>query len=207
MKKKILEPSFTSAQIEGSLSQIESRAENMIFHAGISDLDLSSVNFYECTFQNVSFRGNMKDCLFQDVVFDHCDLSNCDFTECVFRRVRVDTCRLMGTDMSISSFTDVQLRNSKCAYINLNETKWKNAAISGSILCEGSLSMTTFQNISMEHSDFSNCEFAHTPLNGVDLSDCEIDGFAITTEDLHGATVNSEQALACARLFGLKIRD
>lgn len=207
MKNKIHEPLYTSALPEGSLDEIESRIENQVFNSGRTDRDLSSVNFHECMFRNISFRGTMNDCLFQDVTFDHCDLSNCNISESVFRRVKFNTCRMMGTDMTSSSFADVSLVNCQCAYINLNASKWKNAVISGTILCEGSLSMCTFQNTSFEHSDFSGCEFAHTPLNGLDLSTCEIDGIAVTAEDLKGVTVNAEQAVACAKLLGITVKD
>lgn len=207
MKNKIHEPLYTSALLEGSLEEIDNRVENRIFNSGRTDRDLSSVNFNECTFRNISFRGSMRDCLFQDVTFDHCDMSNCNISESVFRRAKFITCRMMGTDMTSSSFSDVSMINCQCAYINLNSSKWKNSLISNSILCEGSFSMCTLQNTVFEHSDFSECEFAHTPLKGIDLSTCETDGFAVTAEDLKGVTVNAEQAIACAKLLGINVKE
>ena len=123
MKNKIHEPSYSSALLEGSLDQIENRVESRIFNTGRSDSDLSSIRFSECIFRNISFRGNMSDCLFEDITFDHCDLSNCNFSESVFRRAKFDTCRMMGTDLTHSLFTDVIFNNCQCAYINLNESK------------------------------------------------------------------------------------
>ena len=104
MKHTIHEPSFSSALIQGDLRDIQSKVYNTVYTSGLVSDDFSSTNFYECMFKGVSFKGNMKGCLFQDVIFERCDLSNCDFSECVFRRVTFDTCRMMGTDASSSSF-------------------------------------------------------------------------------------------------------
>ena len=65
--------------------------------------------------------------------------------------------------------------------------------------------MSTFNHVEISHCDFSGCEFAHTPLKDIDFSTSEIDGFAVTPEDLKGAIVNSEQAIACAKILGLKV--
>ena len=46
-----------------------------------------------------------------------------------------------------------------------------------------------------------------TPLNGLDLSDSELNGLLVDPADLRGATVNALQALAFARLIGLRIKD
>lgn len=65
--------------------------------------------------------------------------------------------------------------------------------------------MTSFNHVEVSRCDFSGCEFAHTPLKDIDFSTSEIDGFAVTSEDLKGAIVNSEQAIACAKILGLKV--
>ena len=74
-------------------------------------------------------------------------------------------------------------------------------------MCEGSLSMCTMDNVLFEHTDFSECEFAHTKLKDIDLSSCELDGFAVTPEDLKGVIVNEEQAVACAKLLGIVVKN
>lgn len=205
MKHIIHEPSFSSALIQGNLKDIQSKVYNIVYTSGLVSDDFSSSNFYECMFKGVSFKGNMSGCLFQDVIFERCDLSNCDFSECVFRRVTFETCRMMGTDLSSSSFTDTVFHNCQCAYINLNGTKWKDARLERTLMCEGSVSMSSFNHVEVSRCDFSGCEFAHTPLKDIDFSTSEIDGFAVTPEDLKGAIVNSEQAIACAKILGLKV--
>ena len=205
MKRVIHEPSFTCALVQGNLKDIQNRVYNTVYSSGSVSEDFSATSFYECMFKGVSFKGNMHGCLFQDVVFEHCDISNCDFSECVFRRVRFETCRMMGTDCSSSNFTDTVFHNCQCAYINLNSTKWKDARLERTLFCEGSFSMCTFMHTEPVHCDFSGCEFAHTPLKDIDFSNSEIDGFAVTPEDLKGAIVNADQAIACAKILGLKV--
>lgn len=205
MKSRIHEPSFSSAFIEGDLKEIGDKIYNMSYTSGVISEDFCSVNFYECIFRGVSFKGKMKSCLFQDVIFEKCDFSNCDFSEGVFRRVRFDTCRMMGTDLSSSSFTDTVFHNGQCAYINLNGSKWKDCLMEGTLFCEGSLSMCTFRTTDVSHCDFSGCEFAHTPMKDFNLSSSEIEGIAVTPQDLKGAIINAEQAIACAKILGLKV--
>ena len=62
-----------------------------------------------------------------------------------------------------------------------------------------------FENNPKDKIVISNCEINNCLFKDIDFSTSEIDGFAVTSEDLKGAIVNSEQAIACAKILGLKV--
>ena len=80
---------------EGKLNQIRTlRTDGISFADEACAQDFSGYQFYECTFSHVTFSGRLSGILFVDVIFDHCDFSNCDMEEAVFRRVQMKGCRL-----------------------------------------------------------------------------------------------------------------
>ena len=107
--KKIIEPSFSNTLVEMQLCDVvENRTENALFQSNIVEKSFAQVEFYECEFKHVTMHGKMQGCLFVDVIFEHCDLSNTSFEESVFRRCVFRNCRMTGIDMSLCTFTDVQ---------------------------------------------------------------------------------------------------
>ncbi len=205
--KKIQEPSFTNVMPEGSFGKDEDRIYSRTFTSVSYAEETNDVEYHECIFRNVSFRGKLEGCTFADVIFDHCDLSNCDMSDCNFRRVLFDTCRMMGTNFSDCVCSDVRIKNCQCAYINLNASQWKISMWENNLFCEGSISDAKLKDLQVKECDFSHCEISHTPLQGIDLSDSEMDGLAVTAESLKGVIVNTEQAVVCAKLLGVIVKE
>ncbi len=185
----------------------EAKIYGMRFSGETLDFSAEQTEFYECVFGKVSFTGSLKGCLFADVVFEGCDLSNTDLQNAVLRRVEFRHCRLTGTDMTSSRLQDVLVTDSHAAYFNLNGSRLNRVRFENTVLEHGGFSMCEQKDLQFSECGLNGAEFFQTKLNGVDISDCAFEDITVTPESLRGLTVNAEQAAAFAALFGLIIRQ
>lgn len=186
---------------------LDRRMDNCAFENETYEEDLSGREFYECTFKNIILTNKALQASFTDVIFDHCDFSNVDFEESSFRRVEFIHCRLTGAQFINATLKDVLIKESQCNYTNWNGSKMTQLELQDTIFTEGSFSLLEQKDVVVEHCDFTNCEFINTKLNGFDFSTSEISGITVTSEDLKGAIVNSDQAIVCAKLLGMIVKD
>ena len=205
---KLAEPK-QSILTDGILKDIvdETRVDGLVFQNEACGYSLDHMEFYECVFRNVEFTGSMKECLFVDTVFDHCDLSNVDLQSSAFRRVRIRNCRMTGTDLSGSRFQDVSFTDVQAGYINLNGSRFLRVLFKDNVMDHAGLSMCEQKELEIRECRLEHTEFFQTKLNGVDLSDSEVSNLTVTPESLQGLAVNEEQAAAFAALFGLIVKQ
>ena len=211
IRKKIYkpaEPRFSEEPADAKLSDTgrQIRIENQKFEDETCERSLNMKEFYECTFRNVRFTKDMKNCLFADAVFDHCDFSNINMNNTVFRRVQLRTCRLMGTELTAAVMQDTVMEGCQGSYLNLNGSKMKRVTLKDMILEQAGMSMVEHSDVSIENCNFTKSEWIDTKMNGLDLSDSQVDGIMVDPENLRGLTVNEEQAVAFAELLGLNVR-
>ena len=205
---KPAEPKFSEEPAGAKLSETgrQIRIENLKFEDETCERSLNMKEFYECTFHNVRFTKDMKNCLFADAVFDPCDFSNISMNNTVFRRVRIRTCRMMGTELAGAVMQDTVMEGCQGSYLNLNGSKLKRVTLKDMILEQAGMSMVEHSDISIENCNFTKSEWIDTKMNGLDLSDSQVDGIMVDPENLRGLTVNEEQAVAFAELLGLNVR-
>lgn len=206
--KKINEPSFSEECTLADINRIqkEKRIDNACFTDQKCDSELKLTQFFECTFTKMTFLKKLDKAEFVDVIFDHCDFSNISMQECEFRRVVFQSCRLTGCDMSGSHLQDVQMMRSQAGYLNLNNTHLQSCLWQNCIFAEASMNYMKNSNLEIQSCDFTKTEWANTNLLGLDMSDSIIDGIAVNAENLKGVIVNSEQAIAMARLLGIHVK-
>ena len=205
--KKITEPSYSEEFESMSINDTDDyRYDNKCYKDEEINNDHVQTEFYECEFSNITIHTTMRSCLFADVIFDHCDLSNACFEESVFRRCIFKNCRMTGIDLSACSFTDVKLIHCQCMLVNLNSTKWNRTEWDSCMLVDGSLHSVQLKDVNVVDCDFSRCEIHQTSLNGIDLSTSNINGIAVLPENLKGVIVNQEQAIVLASLLGIVIK-
>lgn len=167
----------------------------------------SGIEFSECRFQKVTFAPVCEKTYFVDVIFDHCDFSNCQMSESTFRRVVFDHCRMTGTDLSRCSLQDTVFLNCALDYSNFAFSSFKNCRIKDCIAVQSSFSETRFEHFQITACRLDETEFFHSRLQGVDLSSCSIDGIALCGDELKGVVVNPAQAVDLARVLGIIIKE
>ncbi len=74
--------------------------------------------FSECRLTKVTMAAISEKNYFVDVIFDHCDFSNCQLSESTLRRVVFDHCRMTGADLSRCVLQDVVFLNCALDYSN-----------------------------------------------------------------------------------------
>lgn len=206
--KNMSAPKMTYDLQEGRFDTISDlRTDGISFRDEECTQVFSDHSFFECTFVNVSFPESMRSCQFVDCIFDHCDFSNRDFRETVFRRVQIRSCRMTGTDLSDSRLQDTEMKGVQARYGSFGGSRWKRCRLEECSFVQGSLSYCEFEKTEISRCDFSEAELLGTKLAGLDFSDSRIDGFMIQAENLKGVIMNEEQALACTKLLGIRIKN
>ncbi len=210
MKKNLNErrlPSFSLDFEKGNMKEEvrENRSDNRLFVEDVS-VDLSYHEFHECRFEKLTFSTDGEGCLFADVIFDHCDLSNINFHEVVCRRVEFHNCRLTGIDFTRSTLEDVLFENCECSYANFSNSKCKRCSLQGTRFLEAGFSMCSFMHMEIDDCDFMGAELVDTSLRGMDFSNSRIDNILVSAEGLKGVIVNEVQAVACAKLLGIIVK-
>ena len=162
--------------------------------------------FSECIFQNVTLQGDFSQCEFVDVIFDHCDLSNCQFARSIFHRVEWKHCKMIGTDFSQCAFRHVFFTTCLMRYANFNASKWEDGICKDCDATEASFSLLEWKQMVLEQCNFTACELIGTSLENIDLSSCQIEGITVQAENLKGAIMNEQQALLCAKLLGITVK-
>ena len=171
------------------------------------EADLSRLEIRGCLFRhNVWQQATLHKSGFVDVIFDHCDLSGCDFTGAVFSRVRFEGCKLTGVNFAETVFRDVSFTDCRAPYLNLASAKAQRL-----VFADCRLNEATFQDLkwtaAFQRCDLTAATFHFAPLKGINLTTSRIDGLRVGLPDLKGAIVNTFQAADLSRLLGLVIND
>ena len=154
------------------------------------------------TFEKIIFKGTDNDyiqCIFKNVDFSKCDLSNIYFEECKF----------INCDFSNSVYSKYisksnEYRNSKFIGTNMMGAHLEN-------VCDMSESsfirLEKINKIAFNDCKMIRADFRETKLNQVDFSTCDISEIMVNIEDLRGLIVTSYQAISLSTILGLKIKD
>lgn len=145
--------------------------------------------------------------MFTDVTFENCDFSNIDMRECVFHRVIFNKCRLTGTDLTQGTIDSVLIRNSLAQYANFSSSKIKDSEFVEDVFVDGGFSMCKLNHVEISKCDFSRAEFNDTKLNRLDFSTSNISEVIFDINHIRGIILNEEQALACAKLLGIVVKE
>ena len=207
--KKRSEPNFYEEPKESSIYDLSSdyRQNNYFFKNEVYDEPLDYREFYECKFEKVTFSNHIRRAMFTDVIFENCDFSNIDMRECVFHRVIFNKCRLTGTDLTQGTIDSVLIKNSLAQYANFSSSKIKDSEFVEDIFIDGGFSMCKLNHVEISRCDFSRAEFNDTKLNELDFSTSNISEVIFDINHIRGIILNEEQALACAKLLGIVVKE
>lgn len=187
------------------------RQDKLIGYAIVDDLwpeeKAQGKEFSECCLTKVTMAPMSEKNYFVDVIFDHCDLSNCQMSESTLRRVVFDHCRMTGADLSRCVMQDVVFLNCALDYSNFAFSSFKNCRLADCVCTQSSFSEGKFTAFEIQRCKLDESEFFHSRLQGVDLSSCTIEGIALCGDELKGVIVNPSQAVDLARVLGIIIKE
>lgn len=173
----------------------------------VEAVDLTSIEFIrdsftDCIFENCDFSK----AYFTKTQFIKCTFTNCTFKSTYFRDAFLTECKADRCDFGESFFKGTVIEKGSYCYANFERNTLEQCRISGAyryaIFSEVKLKKTVFNS-----ADLSNTDFFRTSLKGVDLTDCDIDGIMLSDKfsEIKGAKINTEQAIAFAQMFGIKV--
>lgn len=160
-----------------------------------------------CTFTNMIFQGTFERANLLDVIFDHCDLSNVDFSERSIHRAIFRHCKLVGGTFHDGSLENVILEDCNLAYSNFTKTHIHDLLFQDCNLKEASLNEVAWTNLSFQNCSLMRAEFFKTSLKKIDFTSCQIEGVVLDLKHLKGLVVTSDQAILLSTLLGLTIVD
>lgn len=166
-----------------------------------SRLELESVRFTNCRLIGCGLSG----CVFKQVSFEKCDLSNLLWKGGYFRDVTFADCKGDGSDFSQSSMINTVIEGGTYHYGIFSSTLWENSEIRNTEFRDSFFSEAKFKKIRFDLVDLTRSDFFKTVLKGIDLSTCVIDGIMVsdTFREIKGVRLNAEQAVVIAQMLGV----
>lgn len=140
-----------------------------------------------------------------NVIFDKCDLSNCELLGASLHQVEFRQCKLTGTNFAESYLRDCRFVDCLADYSSFSNTNLKSVAFNDCRLNETDFYDLTWKALEITHCELTRSNWLHTPLNKLNLSSCDFESLSISSEQLRGLTVNPAQALIIAAGLGLVI--
>lgn len=169
-------------------------------------LEVQSISIDRSTFIKTSIlESSFTNVHFADIAFQNCDLSNTKFIDCSFRNCKFYSCKLVGTQFINNHFTNIEIKDSVCKYMNLVDTKIKEFTCQTSDLSHSSFYHLTFKKVFFEDVNMPNMEIDETLLEGIDLSTCKITGLKTNPQCLKGLKINYVQAMELVTLLGVVV--
>ncbi len=142
-----------------------------------------------------------------DARLEGCDLSGVDWEKARLRRVELIGCRLVGARLLDAELDDVLLRECQgdlalfwstvCRRVRFEQVRLREASF-----LKASLPGVVFQGCDLERADLREAE-----LTCADLRRSNLNGMQVGLRELHGAIIDSSQAVYVASLAGVVIRD
>lgn len=141
-----------------------------------------------------------------DCIFNDCDLSNIDFNTRYIRRIKFTNCKLVGTIFDYANFTDITFDNCNLKYISFNKALLKNIEFINCNLEEATFMETAIKDIIFNDCNLKSSDFYKTSLCNIDLSTSNIEGIRTDINNLRGAKINFEQAIAVLNMLGIHVK-
>lgn len=212
MNFKIISPKITDADLLLPKQIPSLRTKDEISYCSISDTiieqqDAHKVSFDQVIFKNVTItESSLPGIELMDVIFDHCDLSNVDFTDAIIHRTEFRNCKLIGTDFTGGRFQNVYVKDCLGDFATFRLADLKQVAFDNSSLKNSDYYQSKFQKVAFSRCNIDQAMLAGTKLSGMDLSDCEFSGLIVDIQDLEGCIISPQQAVSFVGLLGLVIK-
>ena len=130
-----------------------------------------------------------------------------NITQGTFTCCEIVESKLTGLNLAYGVLNNVLIRTTDCRLVNFSQTK---ITVTKFVSCN--LTSAAIDNSRMKDSEFVMCDLTElnisgTSLAGIDLRGSRLDKIIFNGGELHGATIDSAQAIGLVRLLGVKVED
>lgn len=210
--KAIKSPKFPKQPLEKGLSEDSLFDRIYCAQRELSRDDFTALVAERATFDQVQFqqvrleKTHFKKAQVLDSCFTVCDFANAEWPEASLSRVELLGCHLTGWQCSEAQFQDVLFKEcrgsfAQFAFAALKAVRFENCELSEVNFLNVDLSSVTFVNCDLNHADLTG-----TKLANVDLRSCKIDGVRVGPQELKGAIIDPNQAVAFVRSMGITVK-
>lgn len=204
---RIPEPELLLPQQIHSLASKDEFSRCLISGSLIEYQDAARVSFDKTIFKNVTIaESSLNGIELTDVIFDHCDLSNVDFSDAFIHRTAFRDCRLIGTDFTRARFQNVSVIGCIGEFAVFRFVSFKGVSFERSSLISADYYQSSLNGLYFSECNLDQATLAGCRLKDIDLSDCEFTGLTVDLQDLNGCIISAEQAASFAGLLGLVIK-
>lgn len=140
-----------------------------------------------------------------DVRWERCDLSNAQLRGMEALRAEWLECRMLGLAAPECRWDRVRITGGEARYARFPDATWTNCLLSGCDLREVDLRGANLRGTAFPGCDLTGADLRGANLDGADLRGAQIEGVEWHAEDVRGAIVSADQALAMAPLLGIRI--
>lgn len=177
--------------------------------------------YKHCHFESISDSMN-----FSDIIFDHCDFEQTDFSRISFTNVewnhsqlagddfsgsnwynsKIKSMQLSGADFNNSYLNNVKFLDCKAQYSNFSESRFEKVDFVNCDLTGGFFqALRVKKTVKFPGSKLTDADFGQTKLKGFELQEAEFDNITISPELARGLIVSQYQAAILIGIFGIKV--
>ncbi len=204
MCNKIMEPIETVVDKTLSMNDIEDGYlyKRCHFTSYGDTMNYTDIIFDHCDFEQTDFSRVS----FGNVEWHHSQLAGSDFSQSNWYNCKISSMQLSGADFNNSYFKNTDFKDCKMPYANFTESRFEGISF---VDCDltGSFfqALKVKKSISYSGSILTEANFSETKLKGFDLKESEFETLVISPELARGLIVNQYQAATLIGLFGIKV--
>jgi uncharacterized protein YjbI with pentapeptide repeats len=142
-----------------------------------------------------------------DVECVRCQLSLSEWPQSAFTRVAVLDSRATGLRLEQAELQDVRFVGCQLDYAAFPGSKFARVTFEKCRLHHADFGDANLEGTVFAECDLQGAAFVGAKLANVDISTCSGTDLRIEARDVRGLIVNSQQAAALARLFGIVVRE
>jgi uncharacterized protein YjbI with pentapeptide repeats len=209
-RKRLKSPRLNGTVLQGWLPQ------PLMDETGLQDVLVSGSNLMSvavrhleidrCLLDTVAFcNASLPHLTVRDTKIETSDLANSSCTDSFFGRVQICNSRLVGWNVTGSSFRDVLLLSSNCELAYFRFTKMHCVDFVECNLREADFHRADLRSVVFLRCNLRGAQLGGCNLNGTDFRGSDIKDIKLNSEDLKGAIIDPIQASYVAGLLGVRI--
>lgn len=179
---------------------------NKIFKNITFSEELNNISFDNCVFEGCKFLGNLNKCVFFNVRFTKCEISNIIIMFSGIHSCLFNLCNMIGVNICDSKINKSELRENNMRYASMSSTSLDKTKMNDNNIVDGRLDQVSFGEMVLEKNDFSRMEIIGTLMKDVDISSCKIEEISVSPEMVRGMIVNEVQAIELVSILGIIIK-
>ncbi len=209
LRKSVKSPQL-SRELQGWLPQPltdEARLQDLL----IADCDLTKttarhLEIERCVLKTVAFRDAvLPNITMRDTKLETSDFANASCTDSFFGRVHICNSRLVGWNVTGSSFRDVLMLSNNCELAYFRFSKMHCVQFIDCNLREADFHRADLRSVVFRRCNLDGAQLSGCKLQGTDFRGSNINNIRVNSQDLAGAIVDPLQASYIAGLLGVRI--